>query len=153
MKTIRPFVFLLICLIFKFFLANGQNKDTTYRHALIGIWIVTQQSDMLNVNIEVEYDKNGNYKGDGIVITKADNIRHPIHSSGSWSITDSQLTEKTRESNVLGLITENTCTILSITPEKFAFQKAIGTNAVIYRKVDAKSSAAEIKSSSNSTSI
>lgn len=153
MKTNRLLVFQLICLVFQFLLANCQNKDATYRQALIGVWIVSQESDELNVKIEVEYDKYGNYKGDGIVITKADNIKHPIHYTGSWSITNNQLTEKLKQSNVPGLLAESTCTILSITPEKFAFLNLNGTNAVVYRKIEGKSTAAEIKSSSNSTSI
>jgi len=143
----------MICLFFQQFSANSQNKDATYRQAIIGTWIVSRDNETEKLYLEVVYDKNGNYRGTGFVVNKADNARNQLNYSGNWSIGNNQLKETTKESNIPALISENSCTILAITSKSFACQLKDGTIEVTTRKIETKQSETELQGSAKSVNV
>ena len=152
-NTLLLFSFLMVCLLFQYLSANSQNKDAIYRQTIIGTWIVSRDNEAEKLYLEVAYDKNGNYQGVGFVISKANNVRNQINYSGSWSIVNSQLKENTKESNIPALKSENSCTILAITPKSFAYQFKDGTIEVNTRKIEAIRSETEAQGSTKSANV
>ncbi|MDP4206907.1 MAG: hypothetical protein Q8859_13030 [Bacteroidota bacterium] len=139
-STFLQFAFLLLYLISQQLLVNGQNKDAEFRKALVGTWIIANNSETLNISYKVEYTSNGDIYGEGFVISKVDNVSHPINFSGKWSINNSQLKEIIKNSNIPGFNKEYNSTILSITTKNLAQQASDGTITVVPRKIDLYSS-------------
>jgi len=150
MKTV---ILLLFVLIFQSLILNGQNRDSEFRQSLPGTWIIVQDLEEIKINIEDEYLKNGDYRGKGVVISKADNVSHPIYISGKWSISNGLLTEKIVDSNIPELIGEKTCTIVSITSKNFAHQFDDGTIGVSTRKVESEIAETQSKTSTNNSPV